>query len=41
MSVAQLEAKLLWLETEVGEALQQVRLIQQAQKLTPDEWRSA
>lgn len=37
VSVAQLEAKLMWLETEVSEALQQIRAIKFAQSLTPEE----
>jgi len=37
VSVAQLEAKLMWLETEVSEALQQVRQIKLTQSLTPEE----
>jgi hypothetical protein len=34
VNVVELEAKLVWLQTEVAEALRQVRQI----KLTPEEW---
>lgn len=38
VSMTQLEAKLLWLRTEVDEALQEVTRKKQHEALTPDEW---
>ncbi len=38
MSATQLEAKLIWLRTEVDEALQDVAQKKQHEALTPDEW---
>ncbi len=41
MSVVELEAKLMWLEAEVAEALRQVRQVKLTQNLTPEERRAA
>jgi hypothetical protein len=41
MNVIELEAKLMWLETEVAETLRQVREIKPARELTPEERRAA
>ncbi|MGH9845022.1 MAG: hypothetical protein ACREEM_40420 [Blastocatellia bacterium] len=41
MNVVQLEEKLMWLQAKVGEALQQVKEIKLAQRLTPEERRAA
>ncbi len=41
VNVIELEAKLMWLEDEVAEALRQVREIMLTRELTPEEWRDA
>lgn len=41
MSVTQLEAKLMWLQTEVNEALQQVRQVKPTRSVTQEEWWAA
>ena len=38
VNVMQLEAKLIWLRTEVDEALQEVNQKKQHEALTPEEW---
>lgn len=41
LSVVELEAKLIWLQAEVAEALRQVGQVKLTQKLTPEERRAA